>query len=311
VSVAIVVTPPASESFPAIGTTATVVVTDRAALDDAVRLLRHDLAELDRACSRFRLDTEIRRAELAGGTGVQVSSTLAVHIEAALRAARLTSGLVDPTVGTCLDALGYDRDLAEVGDSEDPVVSAAAPGWWRLGWDAAAGTLVVPRGVRVDLGSTAKALAADAAAYRIAERTGVGTLVALGGDLAVAGPPPEQGWHIRITDDHAAQGPGPIVTVGAGGLATSGTTRRRWRRGRLDCHHVVDPRTGLPATGPWRTVSVAAASCLDANTAATAALVRGEDAPDWLAATGLPARLVDIKGLVRTVAAWPAEGGGR
>jgi len=307
VTATVVLAPPATESFPAIGTTATVVVTDRAALATAAALLRADLDALDRACSRFRADSELRRVEAAAGTAIPVGDVLAEHVDAALDAARATDGLVDPTVGTCLEALGYDRDLAEVRDTDEAVDPVPAPSWSRLAWDRTTRRLAVPRGVRVDLGSTAKALAADLAAARIAERAGVGTLVGLGGDLAAAGPPPDGGWRVRVGDDHAAAGPGPIVAIRSGGLATSGTTRRRWRRGALACHHVVDPRTGRPTDGPWRTVSVAAASCLAANTAATAALVLGADAPDWLVGLRLPARFVDRDGAVRTVAGWPAE----
>lgn len=307
----VVVTPAAAESFTAIGTTATVVVTDRTALSEAVRVLHEDLAALDRACSRFRPDSEIRRLERTAGAVVEVGETLAVHLDAALRAAELTGGLVDPTVGECLEALGYDRDLAEVNDSEELIVPVRAPGWWRLGWDPVHRAVLIPRGVRLDLGSTAKALAADIAAARIGSRTGCGVLVSLGGDVAAAGPPPEDGWRIRVTDDHAVAGPGQIVTIECGGIATSGTARRRWRRGRAECHHLVDPRTGLPVAGPWRTVSVAAASCVDANTAATAALVFGSDAPAHLGAARLPARLVGTDGRVHAVAGWPTEEGGR
>lgn len=281
-----------SASFPAIGTTATVLVTEPCALDEAVALLRADLDALDLACSRFRPDSEIRRAET--GRSTQLSPLLATHLDAALQAAALTDGRVDPTVGSCLDGLGYDRDLASVTDG--PAQPVPAPGWWRLLRHQ--DTVVVPRGIRVDLGSTAKALAADHAATRIAAHIGTGVLVNLGGDLAVCGPVPAGGWLVAIEDG------GSVIALRDGGLATSGTTRRRWHRDGLDRHHVVDPRTGLPTAGPWRTVSVAAASCLDANTAATAALVRGADAADWLAGLALPARLVDTTGRVVTVGGW-------
>jgi thiamine biosynthesis lipoprotein len=114
---------------------------------------------------------------------------------------------------------------------------------------------------------------------------------------------------VRIGDDHAASldGPGPVVSVRAGGLATSGTTVRRWMRGGQPLHHLIDPATGLPADTVWRTVSVAAASCVDANIASTAAVILGMEAPSWLAARRLPARLVTIDGAVTTVAGWPAE----
>ena len=123
----------------------------------------------------------------------------------------------------------------------------------------------------------------------------------------MAGPAPDDGWPVGIADDHAADTASAAVALRGGGLATSSTTVRAWRRGGRPVHHIVDPATGLPARVVWRTVSVAAATCVDANTAATAAIVRGADAPAWLEELELPARLVAADGDVVTVAAWPAE----
>ena len=100
---------------------------------------------------------------------------------------------------------------------------------------------------------------------------------------------------------------GPYVEVSSGGLATSTTLARRWAVGDREAHHLLDPRTGQPTDGPWRTATVAAASALEANVASTAAVVLGEHAEAWLAARRLPARLVATDGGVRTVAGWPAE----
>jgi thiamine biosynthesis lipoprotein len=131
-------------------------------------------------------------------------------------------------------------------------------------------------------------------------------LVNLGGDIALAGPAPAGGWAVRVADDHRAppEAPGQVLALDSGALATSSTTVRRWGEG---AHHIIDPRSGLPACSPWRTVSVAAATCVDANTASTAAVVLGDDAPAWLEANGLPARLVDDAGEARAVAGWPRE----
>jgi thiamine biosynthesis lipoprotein len=165
------------------------------------------------------------------------------------------------------------------------------------------------RGAQLDLGSTAKAWAADRCAAMIAARTGSGVLVSLGGDIAVAGPPPGAGWRIRVTDDHAASpdAPGQTVTIAAGGLATSSTTVRTWAVGGQRMHHIIDPATGAPARSCWRTVSVAAGSCVDANTATTAAIIRSAAALSWLRDAGLPARLVRDDGSVEVVAGWPSE----
>jgi thiamine biosynthesis lipoprotein len=165
--------------------------------------------------------------------------------------------------------------------------------------------------VVLDLGATAKALAADHAAAAAGAAVGeAGVLVSLGGDLAVVGPAPPDGWRVRVTDDHRSDvtAPGQWITLRAGGLATSSTTVRRWETDGGSAHHLLDPATGSPVASPWRTVSVTAASCLDANIASTAAIIRGERAPDWLESLGLPARLVRTDGTVQRVAGWPAEG---
>jgi ApbE family len=72
-------------------------------------------------------------------------------------------------------------------------------------------------------------------------------------------------------------------------------------------HHIVDPRTSRPTGGPWRTVSVAAESALEANVCSTAAIVLGDRAPSWLASQGVAARLVDLDGRVTTLGGWPSE----
>jgi FAD:protein FMN transferase len=296
----------ATVSFPAIGTTAQVVVTEPRLLDTAERVLRARLAELDDACSRFRTDSEITRLHHRAGEAVTVSPLLSDALAAALTAAATTGGLVDPTVGTSMRLLGYDRDFDAI-DRDGPAPAGETrrvPGWWRIGFDPGSRQVVLPRGVDLDLGGTAKAFAADRIAGELAD--GCGVLVNLGGDLAVAGPPPAGGWRVSVGDDHT--GPGDqLVAVHAGGLATSSTTRRTWRRGGRTVHHIVDPRTGDVPAAVWRTVSVAAPSCVEANTAATAAIVLGADAPDWLTTRGLPARLVAVDGAVTVVRGWPTE----
>ncbi len=245
---------------------------------------------------------------------MEVSPLLAEAIAVALRAARMTDGDVDPTVADAMSDLGYDRDFSLLPAVGPPVrlTVRAVPGWRQVGLDEQARLLTLPRGVHLDLGATAKAWAADRAASRLAGALGCGVLVGLGGDISVAGPPPLGGWRIRVQDitgrpEDPPEGPAAVVAIQAGGLATSSTTARRWRRGGDVLHHILDPRTGLPAPVHWRTVSVAAASCVDANTASTAAIIRGPQALDWLSNLGLPARLVDAAGTVRTVGGWPAE----
>lgn len=300
----------ASTSFAALGTTAQVVVTETARLALATDVLRTRLAELDAACSRFRADSEISRLHATTGAYTQVSPLLFDAIEVALRAAERTDGLVDPTVGHAVRDLGYDRDFARIApDGPPPPPATPAPGWWRVGIDAPKRQVLLPRDIDLDLGATAKAFAADRAATELARVLGCGVLVNLGGDMAVSGPAPTGGWRITVGEDHAATDPtrDPVIALDWGGLATSTTTRRHWRRGGRTVHHIVDPRTGDLPAAVWRTVSVAARSCVAANTATTAAIVLGAQAPAWLAERGLPARLVGVDGTVRVIGGWPPD----
>lgn len=313
-------------SFPALGSIA-VVVCDERLIQHARAAVERTVAEIDVACSRFRDDSELAALNRGGGRATRVSALLFDAIAAAVRAAEITEGDVDPTLGNALVALGYDRDFAAGLDA--PAVRrgapaappgraragpqmrlATAPGWRTIRLDPTAQTVSFGRGVSLDLGATAKALAADRAATA-ASRTldGTGVLVGLGGDIATAGPAPGGGWRIRVTDNHRAgtQAPGQWITIAGGGLATSSTVARRWRRGEESVHHLLDPATAQPANGTWRTVSVAAGACLDANIASTAAIVRGHRALGWLDSLGLPARLVSNAGQVQHVAGWPVD----
>lgn len=331
----------AAATWRALGTQIRVVVTEPRRLAEAERMLADDVAALDTACSRFRTDSEIRSlsGSLTNGTKgrclkTEVSPLLAQAIAAALRAARLTDGDVDPTVGAAMSAAGYDRDfslLTPAGPPDEPtghertghertghggkgrqsgkLSTRAVPGWRNVQLDGR--LLTMPADVQLDLGATAKAWAADRSARRIANGLDCGVLVSMGGDIAVAGTAPRDGWRIRVQDvtgDPQAPPAGPyaLIAIHSGGLATSSTTARRWRRGGDVLHHILDPRTGLPAEIVWRTVSVTAGTCADANAASTAAIIRGRAAMTWLTAHNLPARLVDSKGAVFTVAGWPA-----
>jgi thiamine biosynthesis lipoprotein len=296
----------------AIGTRIRLVVTEASQLDWARAILTDDLAALDAACSRFRADSELMALDASAGQPTTVSPLLAEAVSAALRGAMLTGGLVDPTVGRAMETIGYDRDFDSV-----PAHGAAlritvshVPQWRQIRLDESAHLLTVPAGVRLDLGATAKAWAADRSAQRIGRQLGCGVLVSLGGDIAVAGQVPTGGWSIRVQDitgdpSSPAQGPSGVIAIRAGGLATSSTSARRWQRGGDLMHHILDPRTGRPADSDWRTVSVAAGSALDANIASTASIIRGRSAVGWLAKLGLPARLVAVDGSVTTLAGWP------
>jgi len=280
------------------------LLTDPAALAHARAVVDAELDTIELAASRFRPDSEISALAAADGVRTRVSPVLADLIEAALSAARLTDGDVDPTVGSAMIALGYDRDISEVDAIAPRLASVTVPvDWTHVEFDGK--SVRIPAGTLLDLGATAKAVAADRCARLVLQETGSGVLVNLGGDLTTAGPAPEGGWQILVqdTDDD----PASRVTIGTDtGLATSSTQRRKWLRAGKALHHIIDPRTGTSVDPVWRSVSVAAASCLTANTISTAAVIRGYRAPEWIGALGFSARLVDQDGAERFLGGWPS-----
>jgi thiamine biosynthesis lipoprotein len=306
-------TEPALRSMQAIGTTAIVAVTEPAKVERAARILRDELVAIDVACSRFRADSELSALHRADGTRVEVTPLLFDAITVACDVARRTDGAVDPTVGSAIEALGYDRDYAELdvfgtelGDAPRP-----APGWWQIELDPHKHTVRVPSGVHIDLGSSAKALVADRAARRIAHGVHTGVLVSIGGDIATAGTAPHGGWAVGIAADSATpvEAVEQVVSIERGGMASSSTEVRTWRRGARRLHHIVDPTTGNCASSYWSLVSACGDSCVDANAASTAAVVWGRRAVPKLVELGLPVRLVRHDGQVFVLNGWPPDRG--
>jgi thiamine biosynthesis lipoprotein len=286
-----------------------VVVTDPSVVVSASRLLDAELDRVEAVASRFREDSEISLlCRSSNGAPVDVSPELFEALTVALRSAAQTDGAVDPTVGRALCRLGYDRDFAAVAGGVDGDLPGPAPvtGWRTVELDPDAGTATVPSGTVLDLGATAKAWAADRAAAAIARQLGCGVLVSLGGDLAVESAP-AGGFTVGVADICGDPDAPTAVSIVSGGLATSGVGNRHWLLGGVPVHHLVDPATGRPVVTPWRTVTVAAGSSVDANTASTASMVRGATAPGWLSERGLPARLVAHDGTITTVAGWPDD----
>lgn len=297
------------------GTGVRVVVTDARRLPAARRAVEAELEAVDVACSRFRPDSELSLTNAAAGKWVEVSPLFLILLEAAIWAARSTNGAVDPTVGGALKVIGYDRDFSAVVASDEPinVQVARVPGWRAIELDRRRRRVRLAGGAELDLGATAKALAADRAAEAAlvasSSSQAGGVLVNLGGDISVKGVAPEGGWPVLVAEDHRAalSAEGEVVVIVSGGIATSSTRVRRWVRGGVDFHHIIDPATGLSSQGPWRSATVTAASCLEANVAATAAIVMGASAPEWLGKRALPARLVRNDGTILRLPGWPAS----
>ncbi|GAB3052486.1 FAD:protein FMN transferase [Intrasporangium mesophilum] len=298
----------AGGTFRAIGTTNQILCTRPDLLDRAVDLAQSHLREVDRAVSRFRTDSELMR--LAGRARrapaeAFLSPTCAAYLDAGLRAARLTGGLVDPTIGAALVAAGYDDDLDRVRARGEfrQVSIGRVPHWHSVHLNVSARRVSVAAGTLLDLGATAKAHAADTIAAALAESLPGGFLVNLGGDVAVSGELPRGGWSVGVDDADGRTR--QVVTSTGQAFATSSTRLRVWQTVDGPRHHIIDPRTGRTATCTWQQVTCAGATCLEANAASTAAIVLGEDAAEWLATQGIPSRLDRADGAVLVTPGWP------
>jgi FAD:protein FMN transferase len=295
---------PNAVTFSALGTYVYVATRDPGQLAAARRLTEAVLAEVDRTCSRFRDDSDLVRANAAAGHWVEVDPLLVAAVGVAVDAARATDGIVHPLLGRQLVSWGYDRDYGELVDT-GPATPPPAPGprsWTGLG--LAEDAIRVPAGTALDLGSTGKAFAADLVAATLAGELSASAIVSVGGDLAVSRPDGEA-WPVAVSgrlDELAV-----IVWLERGGLATSNTQVRRWTRAGTAYHHLIDPRTGAPATSTWVTASCLGTTSVAANTASTAAIVLGAEAPAWLEEHGVTARLVAADGAVRRTGAWPVD----
>lgn len=292
---------PVSVQWSQWSSTMRLVVDDPEALASARLVVDDELEQVERAASRFRADSEIRR--IGRGRRQPVSPTFAAILQASIDAAKQTAGALDPTIGSALHTIGYDRDIAQVRQRANGVTLTPrpAPGWQRIRLDSDNGVVVMPEDVTLDLGALAKAWAADRCAKLVHVLTGASCLVSLGGDIATAG---KRGWDVLVHDQPVD--PAAVLALPPGAaIATSSTLSRRWLVQGRELHHILDPATGGPVDRLWRSASVVAASCVTANTWSTAALVLGSPAVEELSERGLSARLVGADGLLVHLGSWP------
>ena len=280
----------ADSAFRSMGTTISALSSpaDAAVVTPIVRAV---FESWDARFSRFRPDSELSRLNAAAGSPFAASELMIDVVAASLEAAELSDGLFDPALLGRLRELGYDASFELLpGDRPANSLPAWRPGAWReIELDRHAGSIRLPPDAGLDLGGIAKGMAVDAAIDAL-RAAGIQTAaVNAGGDLAVIGSPPGGGsWPIAI--DGAGE---RSILLRQGALATSSVLRRRWRVGGEERHHLLDPRTGLPAAGRIASASVAAATCRAAEVAAKVALLLGpRDAALFLARHRLSGLLV-------------------
>jgi thiamine biosynthesis lipoprotein len=262
-----------SRSFHAMGTTIELHVEADDA-EGAFDLAEAEFERLEQLMSRFRPNSELSRLNQAGA--LEVSHDLVEVIELALAARNETEGRFDPTVHDAVVGAGYDRTFEDLPAERDGEPTAASC----LGdVDVSGRRVTIEPGFRLDLGGIGKGFAAERIAEQLAP---IGpALVSAGGDVAVRGLPADSAWPVAV-DDHLTLG------LERGGLATSGTTQRRWRLGGIEQHHLIDPRTGSPARTDLQRVTAIGRDCVEAEVLAKTLLLGGSDAA---VATAVPAVL--------------------
>jgi thiamine biosynthesis lipoprotein len=224
------------------------------------------LDEVDRRLSRFRPESELSQLNAASGRWFNASPLLFEIVTLAVAAANASDGLFDPTLLRQLEALGYDRDFAQIAQREvshprDAAEAGAAPAqraaWQAIQLDPARQRIRLPKGTHVDLGGIAKGWAADKALTSYCVQF-PGALINVGGDLrAHGGPMAGEPWSVGIrhpgdetlgepSDSSRPARHAAVIHLSRGGLATSGALRRWWLRHGERQHHLLDPRTGKP-----------------------------------------------------------------
>jgi thiamine biosynthesis lipoprotein len=296
-------TPPGflRHEFRAMDTAVTVVLPARDVAASGV--VEELFAEWEATLSRFRPGSELSRLNASAGRAVGVSPLLMAVVEAALHAARATDGIFDPALEPHLRALGYDRTFDEVvRDGPAPVLPGPGGAWRSVEIDRVAGTVRLPAGSGLDLGGIAKGMAVDAALDELVRRGVAAAVVEAGGDLAVRGLPPDaSAWSVAL---EVLPGEREVAIV-TGALTTSGVSRRAWRRGGVEQHHLVDPRTGASARSDLWSVTAAAVTCAQAEVAAKVAFVLGRAAAArFLLRVGISALLVGRDGAETIVGPW-------
>ncbi|MDR5696054.1 MAG: FAD:protein FMN transferase [Armatimonadota bacterium] len=239
-----------------------------------LRRVQESFRMVERRFSRFLPESELSRLNARPGQHVRISPIFGEVLGKALEFAARTGGLFDPTVLTALEDAGYDRTFEAIQEDATPLTrgSPPSPSWRDI--EVGTGTVSLPEGLRLDLGGIVKAWAARHAANLL---SALGPcLVDAGGDLMALGSLPNQpGWPIGVADPRDPSRDLAVLWVRDRGVATSGLDFRRWKRGGVIHHHIIDPRTWQPAQTDVFTVTVVAEDVLEANLHALVTMILG------------------------------------
>ena len=294
------------EEFRAMGTTISLLLPESQS-DEGLRIVRALFDEWEAALSRFIPDSELSKLNAQAGNPVPVSDLLYDVLATALTAAQATRGVFDPAMLDQLVQLGYDRTFdALPAERPAPIIPGEPGGGWRgIRVDTIRRRVTLPAGVKLDFGGIAKGMAVDAALASLRESGITPDLVNAGGDLAVVGlPPGEEQWQLSVPGRDRFWS----IPLRRGAVATSGIARRHWKQGNTLRHHLLDPRTGLPAQSDLWSVTVVADRSEQAEVAAKVAFILGsQEGAAFLQKHHIAGLLVREDGSWQSVAPWPVE----
>lgn len=263
------------------------------------------LGQLESLWSRFQPDSELCRLNSSQGRWVQVCAPTLRVVQAAVRAWEVTGGLFDPTVLPALKTAGYSGSFETLSDGlVSDTRPVPAPGCADIEFQA--DRIYLPPGIELDLGGIGKGYAADLLVNELLTAGAEGASVNLGGDVRMAGSPPSGvAWDSAVADEADPDTDLAWLALADGAVATSTRLRRRWQRQGRELHHLIDPRTGMPATSEVATVTVVAGDASWAEVLAKAALIAGMSAGTTLLEShGVAGVLVTGDGAAHPVGNW-------
>ena len=288
------------------GTTISLLLPEKQA-ELGAEIVRTLFSEWEQTLSRFLPDSELSQLNQQAGTPVAVSNLLYDVLATALTAARATEGVYDPAMLEQLEQLGYDRNFDDLPTNRfEPIIPGEPGGRWRgIKVDPIRRQVTLPRGIKLDFGGIAKGMVVDAALEGLLRSDIRSALVNAGGDLAVLGVPPDaEHWPVAVPGQKQYW----TIPLHHGAIATSGIAHRHWRQGNVLRHHILDPRTGLPAESDLWSVTVVADRCEQAEVAAKVAFILGSKAgAEFLHKHSIAGLLVHEDGKWETVEPWPID----
>jgi thiamine biosynthesis lipoprotein len=251
-------------------------------LDEGFQAARGFIQQSEIRFSRFSEESELSQLNRSAGKWFQASPHLFEVIGLALRFFHLTRGLFDPSILPDLKRLGYDKSmdlLREKGAAPlfESLLGGDRPSFIEMDLDEDNQRIMLPTGMELDLGGIAKGWIAERASILLSKYAPT-CAVNAGGDMFLLGLPQGQNrWPVELEDPFKPEKTLTLLAVKPGGVATSTVTKRTWKQGNKKRHHLIDPRSGMPARSAWVSVTVMAQHAYEAEVFAKALLIAGPE----------------------------------